>query len=58
MNDVTGDYSPDTRHFWVENGQMAYPVHEITISGNMKDMRCGIEVVCADAYNCSAKIVA
>ena len=38
VNGVTGDYSRGAAGVWVENGQMAYPVHEITIAGNLKDM--------------------
>jgi PmbA protein len=38
VNGVTGDYSRGAAGFWVENGQLAYPVHEITIAGNLKDM--------------------
>ncbi len=37
-NYVTGDYSRGASGFWVENGVIAYPVEEITIAGNMKDM--------------------
>ena len=38
VNIVTGDYSRGASGFWVENGQIQYPVHEITIAGNLKDM--------------------
>ena len=38
VNGVTGDYSRGAAGLWVENGQIAYPVHEITIAGNLKDM--------------------
>jgi len=38
VNGVTGDYSRGAAGFWVENGRLAYPVHEITIAGNLKDM--------------------
>ncbi|PKO25042.1 MAG: metalloprotease PmbA [Betaproteobacteria bacterium HGW-Betaproteobacteria-8] len=38
LNMVTGDYSRGAAGFWVENGVIAYPVEEITIAGNMKDM--------------------
>ncbi len=38
VNIVTGDYSRGATGFWVENGQIAYPVEEITIAGNLKDM--------------------
>jgi len=55
VNYVTGDYSRGASGFWVENGQIAYPVHEITIAGNLKDMFMGIEAVGADTYNMGAK---
>jgi PmbA protein len=38
LNMVTGDYSRGAAGFWVENGVIAYPVEEITIAGNMRDM--------------------
>lgn len=38
INPVTGDYSRGAAGFWVENGEIAYPVQEITIAGNLKDM--------------------
>jgi PmbA protein len=38
VNGVTGDYSRGASGFWVENGLLAYPVHEITIAGNLKSM--------------------
>ena len=57
VNYVTGDYSRGASGFWVEKGQIAYPVHEITIAGNMKAMLKGIEAVGADAYNYGAKTV-
>ncbi|MBV8143557.1 MAG: metalloprotease PmbA [Gammaproteobacteria bacterium] len=38
VNGVTGDYSRGASGFWVENGAIAYPVHEITIAGNLKSM--------------------
>ena len=38
VNGVTGDYSRGASGFWVENGVLAYPVHEITIAGNLKPM--------------------
>lgn len=37
-NGVTGDYSRGASGFWVENGEIAFPVEEITIAGNLKDM--------------------
>ncbi len=57
VNYVTGDYSRGVSGFWVENGEIAFPVHEITIAGNLKDMLKGIEAVGADAYNYGAKTV-
>jgi PmbA protein len=42
VNGVTGDYSRGATGFWVENGQLAFPVHEVTIAGNLKDMYRGI----------------
>ncbi len=38
INMVTGDYSRGAAGFWVENGELAYPVEEITIAGNLADM--------------------
>ena len=38
VNGVTGDYSRGATGFWIENGQRAYPVSEVTIAGNLKDM--------------------
>ncbi|AVP58302.1 metalloprotease PmbA [Pulveribacter suum] len=57
VNYVTGDYSRGASGFWVENGQIAYPVDEITIAGNLRDMLRGIEAVGADAYTYGAKTV-
>lgn len=57
VNYVTGDYSRGASGFWVENGRIAFPVHEITIAGNMKAMFKGIVAVGADAYNHGAKTV-
>ncbi|MCF2825638.1 MULTISPECIES: metalloprotease PmbA [unclassified Pseudoalteromonas] len=48
VNTVTGDYSRGAAGFWVENGELQYPVSEITIAGNLKDMFMGIEGVGAD----------
>jgi PmbA protein len=38
VNAVTGDYSRGAAGYWVEGGEIAYPVQEITIAGNLKDM--------------------
>jgi PmbA protein len=57
VNYVTGDYSRGASGFWVENGRIAYPVEEITIAGNLKDMLKGILAVGADTYTYGAKAV-
>lgn len=38
INGVTGDYSRGASGFWIENGEIAYPVSEITVAGNLRDM--------------------
>jgi PmbA protein len=38
VNAVTGDYSRGASGFWIENGEITWPVSEITIAGNLKDM--------------------
>ena len=45
INYVTGDYSRGAAGFWVEGGRIAYPVHEITIAGNLRQMFAGIVAV-------------
>ncbi len=45
VNRVTGDYSRGAAGFWVENGEIQYPVEEITIAGNLKDMYKNIVAV-------------
>jgi PmbA protein len=45
VNTVTGDYSRGAAGFWVENGAIQYPVHEITIAGNLREMFQGIVAV-------------
>ena len=55
VNYVTGDYSRGATGFWVEKGRIAYPVQEITIASNMKEMLKGIEAVGADAYTFGGK---
>lgn len=47
-NPVTGDYSRSASGLWIENGELAYPVSEVTIAGNMKDILMGIEAVADD----------
>jgi PmbA protein len=48
VNGVTGDYSRGVVGFWVENGEIAYPVHEITIAGNLRDLYTGILAIGRD----------
>jgi PmbA protein len=38
VNGLTGDYSRGASGFWIEKGEIAYPVSEVTIAGNLKDM--------------------
>lgn len=48
INMVTGDYSRGASGFWIENGELAFPVEEITIAGNLKQMLKDIELVGSD----------
>ena len=48
LNMVTGDYSRGAAGFWVENGEIAYPVEEITVAGNLKEMFKGIVAIGTD----------
>jgi PmbA protein len=48
VNGVTGDYSRGAAGFWVEGGRIAYPVHEVTVAGNLRDIYRGIVDVGAD----------
>ena len=48
INIVTGDYSRGAAGFWVEGGELAHPVEEITIAGNLADMFLGIREIGAD----------
>ena len=57
VNYVTGDYSRGASGFWVENGEIVFPVQEITIAGNLKTMLQGIDAIGSDAYNQGAKTV-
>jgi PmbA protein len=45
VNGVTGDYSRGASGFWVENGAIAYPVHEVTFAGNLREMLRSIVAV-------------
>ncbi|MBX9267959.1 metalloprotease PmbA [Chromobacterium violaceum] len=51
VNTVTGDYSRGAAGFWVENGVIAYPVEEITIAGNLRDMFVNIEAIADDTLD-------
>lgn len=55
VNPVTGDYSRGASGFWVDKGRIAFPVQEITIAGNLKNMFKDIVAVGADAYAYGAK---
>jgi PmbA protein len=48
VNGVTGDYSRGAAGFWVENGQIQYPVSEITVAGNLLDMYRNIVAIGTD----------
>jgi PmbA protein len=48
VNLVTGDYSRGAAGYWVENGEIAHPVEEITVAGNLRDMFRGITAVGSD----------
>jgi PmbA protein len=45
VNMVTGDYSRGAAGLWIENGELSYPVEEVTIAGNLKEMFQNIEMV-------------
>jgi PmbA protein len=38
VNAVTGDYSRGVVGYWIEGGEIAYPVHEVTVAGNLRDL--------------------
>ena len=62
INLLTGDYSRGASGYWVENGEIAFPVEEITVAGNLKDMFRGIAAVGSDvvvrgAYRCGSILV-
>ncbi|MEM8844867.1 MAG: metalloprotease PmbA [Pseudomonadota bacterium] len=52
VNTVTGDYSRGASGFWVENGEIKYPVHEITIAGNLISMFNNIAEIGNDVDHC------
>jgi PmbA protein len=55
VNPVTGDYSRGAAGFWVEGGQIRYPVEEITIAGNLRDMFRGIVAIGKDTITRGAR---
>ena len=42
---VTGDYSRGANGIWIENGELAWPVQEVTVSGNLLEMLRGLDAV-------------
>ena len=48
VNIVTGDYSRGAAGMWIENGEFAYPVSEVTIAANLLEMMLGIEYIGSD----------
>jgi PmbA protein len=57
VNYVTGDYSRGAAGYWVEKGQIQFPVHEITIAGHMGEMFKQIVAIGADAYTYGSKTI-
>jgi PmbA protein len=62
VNPVTGDYSRGAAGFWVENGEIARPVHEITVAGNLRRMLLGIAALGDDvdtrgAIHCGSLLI-
>ncbi len=62
INLVTGDYSRGAAGYWVENGEIAFPVEEVTVAGNLKDIFRGIVAVGRDtvvrgAHRCGSVLV-
>jgi PmbA protein len=61
-NLLTGDYSRGAAGYWVENGEIAFPVEEVTVAGNLKDIYRGIAMTGSDtlvrgAYHCGSMLV-
>ncbi len=56
VNQVTGDYSRGAAGYWVEGGEIAYPVQEITIAGNLKDMYKNILAIGNDVLHRSSRL--
>ncbi len=62
VNPVTGDYSRGAAGFWVEGGEIQYPVQEITIAGNLKDMyrnivAAGSDILAQGSRQCGSILV-
>ncbi len=57
VNYVTGDYSRGAAGFWVEDGRIAFPVHEVTVAGNLRQIFKGIQAVGADVYTQGSKSI-
>jgi PmbA protein len=57
VNGVTGDYSRGAAGFWVENGEIAWPVEEITIAGNLKSMFKEIRAIGNDRLPRGSRLV-
>ena len=62
VNTVTGDYSRGASGYWVENGEIAYPVHEVTVAGNLKDIYKGIvnvatDIDCRGGIRCGSMLI-
>lgn len=55
VNMVTGDYSRGAAGFWIENGELAYPVEEITIAGHLRDMFRQVVAIGNDALPHSSR---
>ena len=56
VNLVTGDYSRGAAGLWIENGELAFPVHEITIAGNLREMLRNISAIGSDLVFRSATV--
>ena len=62
VNGVTGDYSRGACGLWIEGGELAYPVEEVTVAGNLKDMFQGIvaagrDTVVRGAQRCGSVLI-
>jgi PmbA protein len=62
INLVTGDYSRGAAGYWVENGEIAFPVEEVTVAGNLRDMFRGVvaagrDTVVRGAQRCGSVLI-